>query len=119
MTYSIDFRRHVISYREKHGLTIAQTATHFSIGIATITRWLKRVEPQTKREGRMRKLSLQELAEDVKTHPDLYQDERAVKFNVSRKTIWRGLQDLGITYKKIAKPSQSLRRKTTRLSRKD
>ena len=45
MTYSLDFRRHVLSVREKEKLTIAEASARFSVGIASVTRWLSRLEP--------------------------------------------------------------------------
>ena len=38
MCYSIDFRKKVLSVREKENLTFKQTAVRFDIGIASITR---------------------------------------------------------------------------------
>jgi len=35
MTYSSDFRRKVLSVREKEGLTIAEVASRFCVGIST------------------------------------------------------------------------------------
>ncbi len=49
MTYSIDFRRKVLSDREKEDLTIAEVAEWFCVGVATVVRWLKRLEPQRRR----------------------------------------------------------------------
>ena len=49
MTYSSDFRRKVLSIREKKGLTIAQVAKRFDVGIASVTRWIKNPDPQLTR----------------------------------------------------------------------
>ena len=46
MRYSVDFRRKVLSVREKEGLTIAQVAARFNIGVASVVRWLKQLEPK-------------------------------------------------------------------------
>ena len=43
MTYSLDFRRKVLSVREKEGLTIAQVTERFDVGVASVTRWLDRI----------------------------------------------------------------------------
>ncbi|MFV0385803.1 IS630 transposase-related protein [Paracoccus sp. (in: a-proteobacteria)] len=102
MTYSLDFRRHVLSVREKEGLTFAETATRFSVGVASLTRWAKSPEPKATREGRPRKVDLEKLAQDVRDHPDAYQYERAARFQVTPKAIWNGLRALGVTYEKIA-----------------
>lgn len=115
MTYSLDFRRHVLSVRDREGLTFVQTAVRFSVGIASLTRWAKSPEPKAKREGRPRKIDLEKLAQDVRDHPDAYQYERAARFGVSPKAIWNALQELGVTYKKIAGASKGERRRTARL----
>ncbi|MGG2140037.1 IS630 transposase-related protein [Symbiopectobacterium sp. RP] len=39
MSYSIDFRRKVISTREEEGLSIRETAKQFRIGPASVSRW--------------------------------------------------------------------------------
>ncbi len=44
MTYSSDFRRKVLSVREKEGLTIAEVAVRFCVGVASVVRWLKTPE---------------------------------------------------------------------------
>ncbi|MGG2141793.1 IS630 transposase-related protein [Symbiopectobacterium sp. RP] len=41
MSYSIDFRRKVISTREEEGLSIRETAKQFRIGPASVSRWIK------------------------------------------------------------------------------
>ncbi len=46
MTYSIDYRRKVLSVREKEELTIEQVAKRFCVGIASVTRWLSNIEPK-------------------------------------------------------------------------
>ncbi|WP_162505672.1 IS630 transposase-related protein [Candidatus Arsenophonus triatominarum] len=40
MSYTIDFRRKVISVRKAEGLTIRETAKQFRIGKASLVRWL-------------------------------------------------------------------------------
>lgn len=117
MTYSLDFRRHVLSVREKEGLTFAETAERFAVGIASVTRWAKTPEPKSTREGRPRKIDLDQLAQDVRDHPDAYQYERAARFGVTPKAIWQALHKLGVTYKKSDGASQGGRRRTARLPR--
>ncbi len=115
MTYSLDFRRHVLSVRDKEGLTFSQTAARFSVGIASLTRWAKSPEPKGTREGRPRKIDLDKLAQDVRDDPDAYQYERAARFGVSPKAIWNALRKLGVTYKKIPGAPKGERRRTARL----
>ena len=38
MTYPISFRRHVLAVKEREGLTFAETADRFAVGIASVVR---------------------------------------------------------------------------------
>jgi transposase len=49
MTYSLDFRRKVLSVREKEDLTIAEVAARFCVGVASVVRWLKKPKPERSR----------------------------------------------------------------------
>lgn len=102
MTYSLDFRRHVLSVRERECLTIQETSARFSVGVASIVRWLKNPEPKAAREGRPRKINLDLLAQDLRERPDDYQYERAARFGVTPKAIWMALKKLDMTHKKSA-----------------
>lgn len=119
MSYSIDFRRHVLSVRAQEGLSFAQAAGRFSVGIASLKRWSKRLEPKPYDRKTFRKLDPEELAQDVRDHPDAYQYERAARFKVTPKAIWQALRKLGVTYKKIPDAPKSERRRTTYLPGKD
>ena len=59
------------------------------------------------------------LEEDVKTHPDAYQYERAARLGVSQRAIGNALKRLGVSYKKNTVTSQSGRKRTARLSGQD
>jgi len=119
MSCSIDFRRHVLSVRVREGLSFAQTANRFSVGIASIKRWSKRLEPKPYDRKAIRKLDPEELAQDVREHPDACQHERARKFGVSPKAIWQALRKLGVTYKKIADAAQGGRQRAAFLPEED
>lgn len=119
MTYSVDFRQKVLSIREQEGLSIKETATRFHIGTDSVTRWLKRIEPQQKSVPRRRKLDKAALVNDVERYPDAYQRERAARFGVSKNAIWQALKNLGISCKKNATPSQSRRNRPARVPRKN
>jgi len=116
MTYSIDFRRHVLSIRKKDGLTLSQTAARFAVGIASLIRWNKKLAPKATRDNRPRKIDLDALAKDVEDDPGAYQYERAARFSVTPKAIWKALHKLGVTYKKSPSPPEGGRRKTYSLS---
>ena len=109
MTHPVSFRRHVLSIREKEGLTFAQTSRRFSVGIASLVRWNKQLEPKAVREGRPRKIDLDELAKDVEAHPSSYLYERAERFGVCASAIHEALGRAGISRKKKSSPSQGRR----------
>lgn len=114
MTYSFDFRRKVLSVREKEGLTIAQVAARFDVGVASVVRWLKQPEP--KAHGyRRRKIDIDALALDIEQYPDSYQSERAARFGVHQNAIFHALKKLKISYKKNSEASQSKRRRAAYL----
>jgi transcriptional regulator with XRE-family HTH domain len=118
MTYSLDFRRKVLSVRKKEGLTIAEVASRFDVGVASVTRWLKDIHP--KEHGfRQRKVDMGALALDILDYPDDYQYERAARFGVHQNAIFHGLNKLKVSYKKNTGASQGGRRQTAYLPAKD
>ena len=96
MTYSVDFRRHVLSIRKKEGLTLEQTSQRFGVGRASLCHWLRRLEPD-QCKPRNRKIDLVALAEDVREYPDAYLHERAERFGVVPNAIFEALRRLGVT----------------------
>ena len=114
MTYSVDFRRHVLSIRKKEGLSLEQTSERFGVGRASLCRWLRRLEPDQSKP-RKRKIDLLALAEDVRAYPDAYLHERAARFGVVPNAIFEALRRLGVSYKKSAQTSQGGRRKAAQL----
>ncbi len=52
MSYSISFRRHLLAVKEGGGLTFAEAAERFSVGIASLVRWSGRLEPALLRKWR-------------------------------------------------------------------
>jgi transposase len=115
MTYSSDFRRKVLSVREKEGLTIAQVAARFCVGIASVTRWIKNPDPKLTRNKPATKIDMEALARDVERYPDAYQYERARRFGVSVQGINYALRRLGVTYKKNAGAPAQMRKRTAHL----
>ncbi len=61
MSYSLDFRHKVLSTRKEEGLTIAEVAGWFKIGIASVTRWIKNPEPQRSRNKPSSKINMEAL----------------------------------------------------------
>ncbi|MFV0293525.1 MAG: IS630 transposase-related protein [Paracoccus sp. (in: a-proteobacteria)] len=107
MTYSADFRRHVLLTRDREGLTFLETAERFSVGVASVVRWVKQPEPKSGREGCPRKIDLERLAQDVRERPDAYQSGRAARFGVSQNAICQALKKPALTHANTALPSES------------
>ena len=100
MTYSIDFRFKSLTIKAKENLTYQETATRFGIGIASLVRWSKKLEPQDTRNKPATKIKPDELSNDIKTYPDAYIRERAARLKVSKSGIYDALKRLGISRKK-------------------
>lgn len=100
MTYPLKFRQHVLAVQKQEGLSYVQTAQRFKVGIASLVRWTKCVEPAKTRNKPATKLDMQALAEDIKRYPDAYQYERAARLGVSANGIYHALKRLGVTFKK-------------------
>ena len=119
MTYSIDFRRKVLDIKEQENLTAKETAERFGMGTNNFSRWKKQLEPKRTRNKPATKIDREALKRDVELRPDAYHYERAARFKVSESAIRKALQRLGMSYKKNAETSQSQRRRTASLPRKD
>ena len=118
MTYPLKFRKHVLKIRANEKLTLQETSVRFKVGIASLVRWLKRLEANQSKP-RIRKLNMQALRQDIKDYPDAYLYERAARFGVAVNSIWHGLKKLDVTYKKSAKTSQGRRRQTAHIQEQD
>jgi transposase len=101
MGHPVAFRRHVLLIREKEGLSFAETAERFSVGIASLERGSKRLEPKPHIGRKIRKIDPEKLAQDVRDSPEADQHARAARFGVTPKAIWQALRKLGVTYEKI------------------
>ena len=85
--------------RGKAGGT-GETAERFSVGIASIRRWARRIDPRPHKRRKIRKIDLEKLAQEVRDHPDACRQERAARFDVTPKAIWQALRKPGVTYEK-------------------
>ena len=103
MTYSVDFRKKVLSLKAKENLTLSEVSKRFGVGQASVVRWSKNIEPQRTRPKPTVKLNWEALAQDVQEHPDSYQYERAARLGVSQQGIAYALKKLKRSRKK--KPS--------------
>lgn len=110
MTYSLDFRLHVLSIKEKEGLSFCKLAARVNVGIASLVRWSKKPEAASTRNKPPLKIDREKLKQDVINYPDAYQYERAQRLGVSQTGIWHALKRLKVTYKKNSQTSQSRHR---------
>lgn len=110
MTYSLDFRKKVLSVKEREKLSFEEVALRFDIGSKnTVFRWSKKLEPCQTRNKPATKINMDALARDVELYPDAYQYERAQRLGVSESGIREALKRLKISYKKNTRASQSQR----------
>ncbi len=101
MTYPLKFRQQALAIRKRKNLTFKQTAERFGVGIASVMRWAKNLQPVTKRYKPATKINIDALAQDdVAAYPDAFLYERAARMGVSRSGIEHALKRMGITHKK-------------------
>lgn len=100
MTYTLKARKRIFKIKNEENLTYMETSKRFKVGIATLFRWSKKIEPEVTRNKPATKIDMKALKLDVKKNPDAYQWERAKKFKVHTSAICRALKRLNISYKK-------------------
>lgn len=83
-----------------------QAADRFHVGIASLVRWAKNLNPATGRDRPDTKIDKQKRIEDIKRYPDACQHERAAHVGVSKSGIYHDLKRLGVTFKKIPLASE-------------
>ena len=115
MTYSVHFRKKVLSVKEKEGLSFAAISTRFAISKNTVFLWTKNITPKKHREKLPTKINTKKLEEDIAQYSDAYQYERAERLGVSQSAIYTALKRLKVTYKKISKTSKSKRRREAKI----
>jgi len=69
----------VLAVKIREGLSFAQTAKRFSIGIASVVRRNARLAPKPYQRRAPVKLDMAALAQDVRDPQDAYQHERAAR----------------------------------------
>lgn len=104
--------------QRKESLTFRETAKRFSIGIASLIRWHKKIEPSGRPKNAY-KIDMEALKQDVIDRPDDFLFERASRFNVTANGIHQALKRLGMSYKKNTTTSQGKRRGTYQVSGKN
>jgi transposase len=98
--YNLDDRQRVMKVKAREGLTYPETRHRFGVGMRTLFKWNKKIEPQRRRNKPATKIDMEALRRDVVNHPHQYQYERAQMFGVSTTAIFYGLKDSGSALKK-------------------
>lgn len=112
MSYSLQFRRQVLSIRARDGLSFAQAAKRFGVSKQSVYNWSKKPELKKTRTKPPTKINMQALKEDIEKYPDAYQYERAQRFGVTQMGICHALRRLNVTYKKNSYAPQSQSRRS-------
>ena len=107
MTYSIDYRKQVLSSID-NGLTVREAAAFYALSTSTIHSWRHILEPKKGRDKAPTKIPDDALLHDVKEYPDDYQYERANRLGCSKTGIHHALKRLKISQKKDTRTSKSL-----------
>ena len=77
----------------QEGLSFARVAERFSVGVASVKRWSKRIEPKQHERKKIRKIDLKKLAQDVEKYPDAYQYERAARLMFAQRQFGKPLRN--------------------------
>ena len=117
MTYSIDYRKQVLS-SIADGMTIREAALFYGLSTSTIHSWQQNLAPKTTRNKAPTKIPDDALIEDVRKYPDDYNYERARRLNCSKTGIFNALKRLGISQKKDLRTSKSVSNKKSGVSEK-
>ena len=116
MTYSIDFRKKVLTIRAREQMSFESVSKRFGVGKNTVFVWSKNIFPLKNRNRVPTKIAIDKLKEDVLQYSDSYQYARAERLGVSKSGIQKALKRLDITYKKSFKTSKGKRRREIRIS---
>ena len=107
MTYSIDYRKQVLS-SIADGMTIREASVFYGLSTSTIHSWEQNLAPKTTRNKSPIKIPDDALIDDVKRFPDDYNYERTRRLNCSKTGIFNALKRLSISQKKDIRTSKSL-----------
>ena len=119
MTYSIDFRKKVLSIKKEQRMSYEKASKFFGISKTSILKWKKNVLPKRGRNKPATRIDMEALKIDIKKYPDSYHYERAQRLGVGTRTVGYALKRLNVTYKKKPNSPESERRRETELSRED
>ena len=111
MTYPMQFSIKVLKTKKKEKQSFIDVAKKFGLSKTTIFKWSKKLAPQETRIKPWKKLSKESLIKDIEQFPDSYSYERAERLWIGESGIKYAIKQLGITYKKNSKSSESGSRK--------
>ena len=115
MTYSIDFRKQVLSSID-NGMTMREAASFYELSTSTIHSWKQNLKPKMGRNKAPVKIPDDALLNDVKAYPDAYHYERARRLNCSKTGIHHALKRLGISQKKDIRTPKGLSAEKSNIS---
>ena len=107
MTYSIDYRKQVLSSIAE-GMTIREASIFYGLSNSTIHSWQQNLSPKITRNKAPTKIPDDALIGDVRRFPDDYNYERARRLNCSKTGIFNALKRLGISQKKDLRTPKSV-----------
>ena len=116
MTYSVDYRKQVLS-SIADGMTIREASLFYGLSTSTIHSWQQNLVAKIKRNKAPTKIPNDALIEDIKRFPDDYNYERARRLNCSKTGIFNALKRLGISQKKDIRTPKSLSNKKSEVSK--
>lgn len=104
MSYSEDYRKRVIEYRDE-GHTLKETGEVFDIAASTICRWKKQLKEEGTLEKRavkrpFKKIDPDKLIAYIRANPDAYLREMAMEFHCCKSAMSKALKRLKLTRKK-------------------
>lgn len=101
MRCSAALRKRVVEFVQ--GGSTAEAARRFKVGEASVYHWLKSGRSQHQWPGpkNSRELDREDLLCHVEKYDDMTQRERAHHLRVPRYCIWKALQKMGVTRKKM------------------
>ena len=100
MTYSANFRQHILSTKKDENLSFQATATRFKVAKSTLVLMENDQIPKNTRNKKPTKIPDEKLPQDVQDYPDAFHYERAERLDVSQRGISDALRRLKITRKK-------------------
>lgn len=104
MSYSEDFRKRTIEYRQE-GNTLEKTSKTFKVSITTIRDWEKKLREEGNLKAKVpnrsfKKIDPEKLRKYIEEKPDAYLREIAQEFGCCISAVRKALKRLKITRKK-------------------